>query len=47
LARAHAWFANRGVVIDHMLTDNGGCYRSQLWRDTCQQLAVTPKRTRP
>jgi Integrase core domain len=47
LARAHAWFADRGLVIQRMLTDNGGCYHSHLWRDTCQQLAITPKRTRP
>jgi transposase InsO family protein len=36
-----------GVVIARVLTDNGSCYRSQLWRDTCQQLAIAPKRTRP
>jgi transposase len=47
LARAHAWFADRGVVIQRVLTDNGGCYRSHLWHQTCQQLAVTPRRTRP
>ena len=47
MARAHAWFADRGVVIQRVLTDNGGCYRSHLWHQTCQQLAVTPRRTRP
>jgi hypothetical protein len=30
-----------------VLTDNGSCYRSHLWGDTCQQLAITHKRTRP
>jgi transposase InsO family protein len=35
------------VVIQQVLTDNGSRYRSQLWRDTCRQLAITPKRTRP
>jgi transposase InsO family protein len=30
-----------------VLTDNGSCYRSQLWRQVCQQLAITAKRTRP
>jgi putative transposase len=29
------------------LTDNGGCYRSHLWRDTCQDLRIIHKRTRP
>jgi transposase InsO family protein len=47
LGRAQAWFAARGVVIQRVLTDNGSCYRSRLWRDTCRQLAITPKRTRP
>jgi len=26
LARAHAWFADRGLVIQRVLTDNGSCY---------------------
>ena len=30
-----------------MLTDNGSCYRSRDWAATCQQLGITPKRTRP
>jgi transposase InsO family protein len=42
LCRAQAWFAARGVVIQRVLTDNGGCYRSQRWRQVCQQLAITP-----
>ena len=29
------------------VSDNGGCYRSYLWRDTCAELGITPKRTRP
>jgi transposase InsO family protein len=47
LARAQAWFAARGVVVQRVLTDNGGCYRSHAWRQACQQLGITPKRTRP
>jgi len=47
LARAQAWFADRGVVIQRVLTDNGGCDRSHRWHQICQQLAITPKRTRP
>ena len=27
--------------------DNGGCYRSYLWRETCAELGIAPKRTRP
>jgi transposase InsO family protein len=47
LARAHAWFHARGVTLQRVLTDNGGCYRSHLWAQTCQQLGITAKRTRP
>jgi transposase InsO family protein len=47
LRRATAWFAARGVLIERVLSDNGSCYRSQLWRDTCTELKITPKRTRP
>jgi transposase InsO family protein len=47
LRRATAWFAARGVLIEAVLSDNGSCYRSRLWRDTCTELKITPKRTRP
>jgi transposase InsO family protein len=47
LIRAVAWFAARGVTVSRVLSDNGSAYRSHLWRDTCAQLAITPKRTRP
>jgi transposase InsO family protein len=47
LRNAVAWFEDRGVSIKRVLTDNGGCYRSFLWRDTCADLGVTHKRTRP
>jgi transposase InsO family protein len=47
LGRAQAWFAQRGVVIQRVLTDNGGCYRSRGWAAACSSLAITHKRTRP
>jgi transposase InsO family protein len=47
LRNAVAWFADRGVTVHRVLSDNGSCYRSHLWRDTCADLGVTPKRTRP
>jgi transposase InsO family protein len=47
LRNAVAWFAERGVTVQRVLSDNGSCYRSFLWRDTCAELSVTPKRTRP
>lgn len=47
LRNAVAWFAERGVSVERVLTDNGGCYRSFLWRDTCTELGIVHKRTRP
>jgi transposase InsO family protein len=47
LRNAVAWFADRGVTVHQVLSDNGGAYRSFLWRDTCAELGITPKRTRP
>jgi transposase InsO family protein len=47
LHRAVAWFNDRGITVERVLTDNGAAYRSHLWRDTCAALGITPKRTRP
>jgi transposase InsO family protein len=47
LVGAQAWFASRGVLVQRVLTDNGGCYRSHAWRQACQQLGIAHKRTRP
>ncbi|MFC5382317.1 IS481 family transposase [Aquipuribacter nitratireducens] len=47
LRRAIAWFAERGVRVERVLSDNGSCYRSHAWRDACADLAITHKRTRP
>jgi len=47
LRRAVAWFAARGITTERVLSDNGPAYKSLLWRDTCTELGLTPKRTRP
>ena len=47
LRNAVAWFAERGITVQRVLSDNGGAYRSLLWRETCAELGVTAKRTRP
>ena len=47
LRRAVAWFAARGITVERVLSDNGSAYRSHAWRDTCLELGITPKRTRP
>jgi len=47
LQRAVAWFADHGVTVERVLSDNGSAYRSYAWRDACSELSITPKRTRP
>ena len=41
LRNAVAWFAARGVSVRRVLSDNGGAYRSYLWRDTCTELGIS------
>jgi transposase InsO family protein len=47
LKRAVAWFAARGIKIERVLSDNGSCYKSKLWKQTCAELGITVKKTRP
>ena len=47
LRRAVAWFAEHGITVERVLSDNGACYRSYAWRDACTELDITHKRTRP
>lgn len=47
LRRAVTWFADRGVFIQRVLSDNGSAYRSYAWRAACVDLEIAPKRTRP
>ncbi|WP_439386672.1 IS481 family transposase [Amycolatopsis lexingtonensis] len=47
LRRAVAWFADHGVTVERVLSDNGSAYRSHVWREACTELGITPKRTRP
>lgn len=47
LQRAVAWFAERSVTVERVLSDNGSAYVSYAWREACTELRITPKRTRP
>ena len=47
LRRAAAWFADHGVTVQRVLSDNGSAYRSHAWRDACAELGIAHKRTRP
>lgn len=44
--RANAWFAERGITVVRVLTDNGNAYRSKEWAAALGE-DITHKRTRP
>jgi transposase InsO family protein len=43
--RAHAYFSSCGIAVTRVLTDNGSCYRSHVFRDALGP--IKHKRTRP
>jgi transposase InsO family protein len=45
--RAQTFFATNGITVLQVLTDNGSCYKSRLWRDTLSAAEISHKRTRP
>ena len=45
-ARANAFFADAGITVKRVLTDNGSCYRSKLFNDTLGE-SIAHKYTRP
>lgn len=47
LGRAVEWFNQRNITVARVLSDNGGAYRSHIWRDACADLDIKHKRTRP
>jgi transposase InsO family protein len=47
LARAVAWFAERGVIIERVMTDNGSPFVSKAFRELCTSLGLRHKRIRP
>ena len=47
LGRALAWFAQQGVKVRALLTDNGTGYRSHRFREACQHQSLRHQRTRP
>jgi transposase InsO family protein len=47
LRLAVTYYHRFGVKIREVMTDNGACYRSWAFRDTCQELGIRHIRTRP
>jgi len=47
LRQAVAYYSRLGITVQRILTDNGSCYRSYAWRETCAELNIAHKKTRP
>jgi transposase InsO family protein len=47
LRRAVNAYARRGIQVERILTDNGGCYRAVVHALACRALAIRHTRTRP
>jgi transposase InsO family protein len=47
LRRARAWFAEHGVKIRRVMSDNGSCYRWGGFGRACRELGIRHVRTRP
>jgi len=47
LERAVAWFADRGVQVERVMTDNGAPYKSKVWAAWCADHDIRHLRTRP
>ncbi|WP_119291204.1 IS481 family transposase, partial [Streptomyces sp. YIM 130001] len=47
LIRATAWFAARGITVERVLTDNAWSYTKNTWQQTCRELGISPRWTRP
>jgi transposase InsO family protein len=47
LRRAAAWYAEQGIAVERVLSDNAKAYHSHLWRATCAELEIQRRYTRP
>lgn len=47
MARALGFFAERGITVERVLTDNGSCYRSRPFARILADAGVAHRRTRP
>jgi transposase InsO family protein/transposase-like protein len=47
LRRVVAFYARHGIVVERLLTDNGGAYRSTVHAVACKTMGIRHLRTRP
>ena len=47
LSRAAGWFAEQGISVERVMSDNGACYRSRAHAGACRQLGLKHICTQP
>jgi transposase InsO family protein len=47
MGRALGFFADRGITVERVLTDNGSCYRSRTFAQVLAHAGIAHRRTRP
>lgn len=47
LRRVWRFYAGQGIIVERILTDNGGCYRSRELAAACRELGIGHRFTRP
>lgn len=47
LRRAISWYAEQGITVERVLSDNAKAYHSHLWQETCAELGIARRYTRP
>jgi transposase InsO family protein len=47
LERAVTWYADHGIAVQRVLSDNAKAYHSHAWLATCARLAIARRYTRP
>ncbi len=45
--QAVEWFTDHGITVQGIMTDNGSCYRSHLYRDTLEAVGIRHVRIPP
>ena len=45
--RANDFYNAHGITVERVITDNGACYRSRVWRAALDASGITMKKTRP
>lgn len=46
LARAVAWYAEQGIAVERVLTDNAKAYHARVWVETAHELGIECRHTR-